>query len=446
MEKSQAILCLQNYFLNQCKPKDRHLTGVEFELFALNGEGRSIPFSGKTGIEAFLTELSQKLDLWKQSQTVENRLLAVQSEIGTITLEPASQIEFSSRPRQNLFELQEDWNVYINSIKAYIKSYGFELFGVGVHPFQEPSELELLPKPRYHIMDSHFQNTGALGQWMMRCTASTQVTCDYSSLDELFKKIYISLKIAPFAQALFANSAFWKGKKSEYLCTRGLIWSDTDNNRSGIPIDLFRSDLNLEILCDALLKTPAIFYQRNAEYQYANNKNFFEIHQNDFNSYEDLFQAVDLHINQIFTETRVKNYLEFRTTDTQSPRFQMSVPAFFKGIFNDMTALNETANLLNEFSTESILKLHKNVSRQALQTPLNNYTVLDIVKSLLDISARGLDRQAKSQNLKRSEQIFLHPIMEIVFENSYCPAQYFLRAYEKDFNQSLHQALKISKY
>lgn len=446
MDKNKAVLCLQDYFLKQCKPKDEHLTGVEFELFALNKEGHSIPFSGENGIESFLVELSQKTALWEKGQTIDSRLLSIQSEVGTITLEPASQIEFSSQPRQTLFELQEDWNTYINSIKTHIKPYGFELFGVGVHPFQEPNNLELLPKPRYHIMDKHFQNTGSLGRWMMRCSASTQVTCDYSSVEELFKKIHISLKLAPFAQAIFANSTFWNGKKSEYLCLRGLIWSDTDSKRSGIPIELLRGDLNLETLCETLLRTPAIFYQRNADYQYANNKNFFEIHQNDFESDEDLFRAVDLHINQIFTETRVKNYLEFRTTDTQLPRFQMSVPAFFKGIFNDTKALDDTASLLDEFSTEEILDLHAIVCHRALQTPLKNYEVLDISKSLLEIATEGLDRQAKFENLSRSEQVFLHPIMEIVFENSYCPAQYFLRAYEKDCNQSLHRTLKISKY
>ena len=446
MERNRALSCLQDYFSRQCKPDGEHLTGVEFELFALNEKGHSISFSGENGIETFLTALSQAADFWQRSQIIENRLLSIQSEAGTITLEPASQIEFSSHPRKNLFELQNDWNLYINSLKAHLKPFDFDLFGVGVHPFQEPNDLELLPKPRYHIMDKHFQNTGSLGRWMMRCSSSTQVTCDYNSLEDLFKKIYLSLKIAPFAQALFANSPFWKGKQSDYLCLRGLIWSDTDSKRSGIPIDLFKSDLNLETLSNALLSTPAIFYQHKENYHYAEGKNFYEIHEGDFESDEDLFQAIDLHINQIFTETRVKNYLEFRTTDTQIPRFQMSVPAFYKGIFGDSKAVDETSNLLDEFNTEDILNLHTIVCREALQTPLRNYYVIDIVKSLLEIAAKGLDRQATLQSLSRSEQIFLHPIMEIVFENSYCPAQYFLRAYEKDFNQSLHHALKISKY
>ena len=175
-------------------------------------------------------------------------------------------------------------------------------------------------------------------------------------------------------------------------------------------------------------------------------KNFFEIHPDNFDSDKDLTEAIDLHINQIFTETRVKNYLEFRTTDSQIPRFQMCAPAFYKGIFNDSQALDETADLLREFTPEDILDLQTKVPLKALNTPLKKYLVLDIAKSLLEIASRGLDRQAAMQKLSRSEQIFLHPILEIVFENSYCPAEYFLRAYNKDFNQNLHQTLKISKY
>ncbi len=446
MEKNQAILCLQNYFLENCISKQKHRTGVEFELFALSDEGKSLPFSGKHGVESLLTELSVESNSWDRNQSIEGRLLSIKSEIGTLTLEPASQIEFSSKPRQNLFELQEDWNIYINSIKTKYKPYNFALFGIGVHPFQQPIDLELLPKPRYHIMDRHFQNKGKLGQWMMRCSASTQVTNDYGSLEELFRKIYISLKLAPFTQALFANSTFWKGKQSDYLCLRGLIWSDTDSKRSGIPTELFREDLNIELLSKVLLETPAIFGESNSSYYYANDKNFFEIHPDNFDSDKDLTEAIDLHINQIFTETRVKNYLEFRTTDSQIPRFQMCAPAFYKGIFNDSQALDETADLLREFTPEDILDLQTKVPLKALNTPLKKYLVLDIAKSLLEIASRGLDRQAAMQKLSRSEQIFLHPILEIVFENSYCPAEYFLRAYNKDFNQNLHQTLKISKY
>ena len=62
MERNRALSCLQDYFSRQCKPDREHLTGVEFELFALNEKGHSISFSGENGIETFLTALSQAAD------------------------------------------------------------------------------------------------------------------------------------------------------------------------------------------------------------------------------------------------------------------------------------------------------------------------------------------------------------------------------------------------
>lgn len=446
MNKNQIIESLKDYFDENAVLSKDPLVGVEFELFTLDSKSLSKSFSGSKGIEALLHELSTNTDLWTTGEVVNDRLISLDSSIGSLTLEPASQIELSSKPRSNLFEIFNDWNSFSNSLLQFQETYDFALYGMGIHPFQEPHELELLPKPRYRIMNDHFLQTGTMGRWMMRCSASTQVTADYTSIEDLFFKIQISFKLAPFTLALFANSCFWKGKPSDYLCLRGLVWANTDSNRSGIPRELFRDDLDLDILSEYLLKTPAMFQQSGSSYCHAKNKNFFEIHPGEFESENQLRNALETHLSQIFTETRVKNYLEFRTADAQAPKFQMSVPAFLKGIFNDSQALLDVAELLGDFSSDEILDLYKRVPRDALATTFRNFKVLDIVKKLLDIAASGLDRQAIVSNLMRSEQIFLHPLMEIVFENSYCPAQYFLRSFEKDFDRNLHEAVKISKY
>ena len=446
MDKQRVIEYLKNYFTENSKAPKDHCVGAEFELFALDSKGRSIPYSGEKGIHELLIDLTDSSNLWVDGESIDGNLINLDSSVGSITLEPSAQIELSGRPCKNLFETQNDWNIYLNSIKLLAEKYNFELYGVGIHPFQAPNDLELLPKPRYQIMNEHFKQTGSMGHWMMRCSASTQVTSDYNSIEDLFTKLHLSFKLTPFALALFANSCFQNGKQSDYLCLRGLAWANTDQKRSGIPNEIFKENLDVDILSHYLLQTPAMFQQDGTTYSSANNKNFFEIHQQDLPNNKSLKEAIETHLSQIFTETRVKSYIEFRTADAQSPKFQMSVPAFYKGIFNDQEALYEASELLREFKPDDIQIIYQAVPLKALDTPAKDYTVLDITKKLLEIACKGLDRQAQTANLKRSEQVFLHPLMEIVFENSYCPAQYFLRSYEKDFNRNLHETLKISKY
>lgn len=446
MDEQRVIEYLKKYFIENSKSYDSHCVGTEFELFALDSQYRSIPYSGDKGVHELLLDLERSSNLWALGESINGKLISLNSTIGSITLEPAAQIELSSRPCKNLFEIQSDWNTYLNSLNPLAQKYDLKLYGLGVHPFQKPSDLELLPKPRYQIMNEHFKQTGTMGHWMMRCSASTQVTSDYNSIEDLFTKLQLSFKLAPFTLALFANSCFQNGKQSDYLCLRGLIWANTDQKRSGIPKEIFMENLDLEFLSQYLLKTTAMFRQDGSTYSSANNKNFFQIHQKDFPNDNSLKAAIETHLSQIFTETRVKNYIEFRTADAQSPKFHMSVPAFYKGIFNDQKALYEALELLKDFEPDDIHAVYKVVPRQALNTPAKNYTVLEITKKLLEIACRGLDRQAQAINMQRSEQIFLHPLMEIVFENSYCPAQYFLRSYEKDFNRNLHETLKMSKY
>ena len=69
---------------------------------------------------------------------------------------------------------------------------------------------------------------GQLGLDMMLRTCTIQVNLDYLNEEDMVQKFQISLALQSVATALFANSPFIDGKKSGYLSSRAMVWTDTD--------------------------------------------------------------------------------------------------------------------------------------------------------------------------------------------------------------------------
>ncbi len=69
---------------------------------------------------------------------------------------------------------------------------------------------------------------------MMYRTSTIQVNLDFSSEQDMRRKMQVSMKLQSVATALFASSPFTEGKPNGLLSWRSSIWRDTDNQRSGV--------------------------------------------------------------------------------------------------------------------------------------------------------------------------------------------------------------------
>ncbi len=440
---------IADYFRDGIKPIDTKTLGLEFELITLSRDLYPKNFLGLLGVHSALEELSTKPG-WSSGEYQNEHLFSLNHAGGSLTLEPGCQIELSATPKPDLFALENILKAYVQEIMALGETHDIDFYGIGLNPLFSATNTPLLPKRRYELMDGLFQKTGRLGQYMMRSSASLQICVDYFSEKDLLAKMDLSLKLSPFVRALFANSPFMDGVESEFKCTRGLVWQNTDPARQGIPTALFKNDLSLEDYATYLLDTPAIFYQEQGVYLPAMGKNFLECYPDylelDSSNIDAFFNDFHLHRSQSFVETRARHFLEFRTADAQIPRFFLSVPAFYKGIFYDSDALLATQELLGEYDRELIVDLFQKVPKKCLNTPLRSYQVLDVAKQLLEISRKGLEKQAEDLNLKNNEGMFLDSLQEIVFEDGYCPADFLLRIYHQDCGSNLTKLMTKIRY
>ena len=105
-----------------------------------------------------------------------------------------------------------------------------------------------MPKGRYAIMRRYMPMVGKLGLDMMTRTCTVQVNLDYASEQDMVRKLRVSLLLQPLATALFANSPFTEGRPNGFLSYRAHVWTDTDNQRSGIPAVMFEDGFRLRAL------------------------------------------------------------------------------------------------------------------------------------------------------------------------------------------------------
>jgi len=140
------------------------------------------------------------------------KVIAMSGSDGTVSLEPAGQLELSGAPLENLHQTCAETGRHLKQVKAIGDKTGKGFLGLGLWPDKTRAELPIMPKGRYDIMLRHMPRVGSMGLDMMLRTCTIQVNLDYSSEADMAHKFRTSLALQPLATALFANSPFLEGK------------------------------------------------------------------------------------------------------------------------------------------------------------------------------------------------------------------------------------------
>ena len=126
------------------------------------------------------------------------------------SLEPACQFEISINPYNDLEEIKNIYDEFYNIWEPIFKSRGYHFLTKGNLPLVEqgiidPDDIPLSPKKRYKYMDSYFRHSGKYGKYMMRASASAQVSTDYSSEEDMIRKLSVLQKISPILMIMMEN-------------------------------------------------------------------------------------------------------------------------------------------------------------------------------------------------------------------------------------------------
>jgi len=427
------------------KSPDHWRIGTEHEKLVYKTDDHRAPSYGEPGgIRDILLELRE----FGWEPVEENgQVIAMAGDDGTVSLEPAGQLELSGAAVENLHQTCAETGRHLNQVKAVGERCGVGFLGLGMWPDKTREQLPIMPKGRYAIMLRHMPRVGSMGLDMMLRTCTIQVNLDYCSEANMAKKFRTSLALQPLATALFANSPFTEGKPNGFLSYRSHIWSDTDPHRTGMLPFVFEDGFGYERYVDYMLDVPMYFVFRDGKYIDAAGQSFRDFLAGKLPALPGELPLesdwID-HLSTAFPEVRLKSFLEMRGADGGPWNRICALPALWVGLLYDQGALDAAWDLVKDWSMDEREGLRDAVPRLALDAPIpGGRHLIDLAREVLPIARAGLSARGKLNSSGDNETGFLEPLEEIA-ESGKVPAQRLLDKFHGEWGGDISRVYEES--
>ena len=396
-----------DYFKSGIKNTKDFRIGIEHEKFLFNNQNhKRINYQKIKEMFSALLEFG-----WNPIFEKEN-IIGLNKRGKNITLEPGNQIELSGDKLNHIHEACAESYDYLFELKQVTKKLDISIVSAGFDPISKLEEIPNTPKERYKLMTRDMPLGGELSLDMMYRTCGTQLNIDYDSENDFIKKFKIINSIVPISIALFANSSIVEMKKSNYLSYRSKVWQNT--SRGGLP-KLFLENLDFEKYAEFIMNFPILFIQQKEKYvsgQKYNFKDFMNGKIDEINNRLPNENDLSIHLSTIFTENRLKKYIELRSMDTCGWDCLCSGPAFYVGMLYGN--LDEVYELVSKWDKDKIINAYLEAPQKGFNTQLMGKDLLYWSSTLLDISRKGLEIRDIVNKSGKNETLFLNHLQKVI--------------------------------
>ena len=417
------------YFQSGIKDKKNFKIGIEHEKFLFdNKNDKRIDYSGIKEMFSALLEFGWNPILEKKN------IIGLNKGGKNITLEPGNQIELSGDKLNNIHEACAESHDYLFELKQVTKKLNLSIVSAGFDPISKLNEIPNNPKKRYKIMTKDMPLGGKLSLDMMYRTCGTQLNIDYSSEEDFTKKFRVVNSIVPVSIALFANSSIVERKKSNYLSYRSKVWQNT--SRGGLP-KLFLDDLNFEKYTDYIMGFPILFIQDGENYISGKKYTFQDFMNKQINEIDNRSPTqndLSTHLSTIFTENRLKKYIELRSMDTCGWDCLCAGPAFNVGLLYGN--LDEVYDLISKWDKNKIMNAYLESPQKGFNTQLMGKDLLYWASTLLDLSRKGLENRDVLNKSNKNESLFLNHLQKVI-DNKTTNADHMISKFSKNEDLSV---------
>jgi glutamate--cysteine ligase len=410
---------LADHIAAGCKPAEQFRIGTEHEKFGFRlADLAPPPYEPADGQPGSIRDLLGGLTRFGGSPIEDHgNTIGLKQDDAAISLEPAGQLELSGAPVETLHATMAELEAHYDQVRCISRELQLGWAPLGFHPTATREQMPRMPKGRYAIMRRYMPKVGKLGLDMMTRTCTVQVNLDYASEQDMVRKLRVSLLLQPLATAMFANSPFTEGRPNGFLSYRAHVWTDTDNQRSGIPAVLFEPGFGFERYAQWLVdQVPMYFIYRNSEYIDVAGASFRDYMAGRLHNVAGAVATVgDFadHTTTVFTDVRIKRFLEMRGADAGRADMMVAQSAFWVGLLYDDAALSAAEALLRGAGWEDAVALRAAVPREGLTARWRGGTLRDLARDAVAIARDGLRARARRNAAGEDEAVFLAPLEAI---------------------------------
>ena len=395
------------YFESGIKKIKDFRIGIEHEKFLFNNQdSKRIDYSKIKEMFSSLLEFGWNPILEK------GNVIGLNKGGKNITLEPGNQIELSGDKLITLHEACAESHDYLFELRQVTKKLDIKIVSSGFDPISKLEEIPNNPKQRYELMTKDMPLGGELSLDMMYRTCGTQLNIDYNSEEDFKKKFKIVNSIVPISIALFANSSIVEKKNSGYLSYRSKVWQST--SRGGLP-KLFFEELNFEKYAEFIINFPILFIQHKDNYISGLKYTFKDFMDGKINEIENRLPTesdLTTHLSTIFTENRLKKYIELRSMDTCGWDCLCAGPAFNIGMLYGN--LDEVYEVISNWDKDKIINAYLEAPKKGFNTQLMGKDLFYWASTLLDLSRKGLDNRDIPNKSGKNETLFLNHLQKVI--------------------------------
>ena len=345
-------------------------------------------------------------------------IFGLQCKEYAITLEPAGQVEISIDPQERIVEIERIYGGFRKIWDEILEKEGYHFVQTGIYPLVEngevdPDDIPLIPKKRYEYMDRYFRQTGNHGVYMMRATASTQISVDYSSEDDARRKMRILNRLSPFLSLFMENqSGLGRKKGFEKHLLRTQIWNDVDPDRCGyFPGSLHRK-YKFPQYAEYVYGTPMIFLktaEQELEVKEKSAKDICMELAKEMEGEEAELTFTDHMLSMFFPHVRLKKYVELRTGDSVPIDRALGYAALIKGLLYGEGNMDILDVIFQEIDrVEQIKEAEAAIMKEGYYAKAYGEPVVNQLHMICEFAMMGLDEE-EQEYLKKSMPL---PILE----------------------------------
>ncbi|MDR3216783.1 MAG: glutamate--cysteine ligase [Clostridiaceae bacterium] len=367
--------------------KNKKSLGLELEHFVVKKADKSAAsYYESGGIEDVLKALSSFYD---EKIYSDGHLAGLKRDKCLITLEPAAQLEVSAGEFLTTEEIAAEYEKFRIEAEPILNAAGLELMLTGYQPKSRVRELPLIPKLRYRMMDNYFASTGSRGINMMRGTAATQVSVDYSSEADFIGKFRLANAITPLLAFITDNAPVFEGEAADKRMIRTYVWEDVDRDRSMfVPGALTKPDFGFGDYADYILNAPAILVIDGGGLRYTGGEKIRDIYGGRV-----MTEAEAEHVlSMFFPYVRLKSFIEIRMADSLPVPEAVALTALAEGLFYGGTL----AALVERFSTvtdDDAYAAFEELKQLGSEACVYGAKATELIDVLFDAAATALNKR-----------------------------------------------------
>ncbi len=376
-----------------------HALGIELEHIVLNNNMTPVGYSDEHGVAWLLHQLSGAYP--RVTQDDRGDILGVSRPGEAITIEPAAQVELSAGPFTSLKEADACFTAFEDDVNAILAPYNKRIVPVGYNPTAKARTLELIPKRRYQFMNMYLSERDTDGPCMMRGSASTQISIDYTSVADCLRKIRIAFALVPLLSLICDNTPIYEGEKRTHHMMRTSMWEHVDPDRCGLVAGALDPDFTLRKYAEYVLDTPAILVPCTQNQWCYDDRTFGEIYAERTMTHAEVEHALSM----LFTDVRLKTYLEIRPADSMPIPYVIAYAALIKGLFYTPANLDALEALFADVDKDAFVAAKDALMQKGYEAIVYGTPAPELCDTIISLAQAGLTEDEKG---------YLEPLAKLV--------------------------------